>query len=94
MPDKASDVWWIFTRQTVNVTPAESVLNAASLMWERNFRHLPVLNHQGEILGIISAQDIIDALNLALVSHNTPFKIFDALEYPRPTNNDTPPNSC
>ncbi len=82
MPNKTSDLWWIFSRQTVNVTPDESVLKAASLMRERNFRHLPVVTDKGTPVGMISAQDIIDALNLALVSNSTPMDIIKALDIP------------
>ena len=66
MPEKTSDIWWLFSRQTVAVSTKESVLNAAMLMKNRNFRHLPVIAESGKILGIISVQDIIDSLNLTL----------------------------
>lgn len=66
----------------MNVTQDENVSNAASLMLKRNFRHLPVITHEGNILGIISAQDVVDALNLALLSHSTPAEIIRALEIP------------
>jgi CBS domain-containing protein len=82
MPGKTSDLWWIFSRQTINVTEEETVLNAASLMLQRNFRHIPVITDKGSIVGMISAQDIIDAINLALVSHSTPTEISQALEIP------------
>ncbi|HMK82450.1 MAG TPA: CBS domain-containing protein [Candidatus Bathyarchaeia archaeon] len=82
MPNKTSDLWWLFSRQTINVTQEESVLDAASLMRERNFRHLPVVTSKGTIVGIISAQDIIDALNLSLISHTTPIEIFKGLDIP------------
>jgi len=82
MPNKTSDLWWLFSRQTINVTQDESVLDAASLMRERNFRHLPVITDKGTIVGIISAQDIIDALNLTLISHSTPTEIFKGLDIP------------
>jgi CBS domain-containing protein len=66
MPEKTSDIWWLFSRQTVSITTKESVLNAAILMKNRNFRHLPILAESGKILGILSVQDIIDSLNLTL----------------------------
>lgn len=66
MPEKTSDIWWLFSRQTVSVTTRESVMKAAMLMKNRNFRHLPVIAESGKILGILSVQDIIDSLNLAL----------------------------
>jgi len=66
MPRRIADLWWLFTRQTVMVTETQSVLAAASLMMKRNFRHLPVVTETGKIVGIISAQDVIDSLNLVL----------------------------
>ncbi len=66
MPEKASDIWWLFSRQTVSVSMKESVLKAAVLMKNRNFRHLPILAESGKLLGIISVQDIVDSLNLTL----------------------------
>jgi CBS domain-containing protein len=66
MPSKTEDLWWLFTRQTIKVTPRQSVLTAAMIMQRRNFRHLPVVDEKGRIMGMISAQDIIDSLNLVL----------------------------
>jgi len=64
MPSKTEDLWWLFTRQTIKVTPRQSVLTASLLMHRRNFRHLPVVDEKGRIMGMISAQDIVDSLNL------------------------------
>ena len=66
MPSTTEDLWWLFTRQTVKVTPRQSVLTASIIMQKRNFRHLPVVDEQGKILGMISTQDIIDSLNFVL----------------------------
>jgi CBS domain-containing membrane protein len=66
LPSKTEDLWWLFTRQTVKVTPRQSVLTASMIMQKRNFRHLPVVDEQGKILGMISTQDIIDSLNFVL----------------------------
>lgn len=68
MPERTADLWWLFTRQTLCVTQEESVVNAALLMQRRNFRHLPVISSSSKkIVGIISAQDVIDSL--ALINH-------------------------
>lgn len=82
MPAKTSDLWWLFSRQTVSVTQNESVLNAARLMQKRNFRHLPVITESSKIVGVISAQDIIDSLNLVLQSRDSPRQIRESLEIP------------
>ena len=65
MPSKTEDLWWLFSRQTIKVTPRQSVLSASLIMHRRNFRHLPVVDEKGRIIGMISAQDIIDSLNFA-----------------------------
>jgi len=82
MPEKTSDIWWLFSRQTVSVTTKESVLNAAILMKNRNFRHLPILADSGKILGILSVQDIIDSLNLTLQATTSAQDVKNSLEIP------------
>jgi CBS domain-containing protein len=82
MPEKTSDIWWLFSRQTVSITGRESVLNSALLMKNRNFRHLPVLASSGKIMGIVSAQDIIDTINLTLQSSISAEEVKTALEIP------------
>jgi len=78
MSARASELWWLFTRQTVSVMPMETIRDALRLMVRRGFRHLPVVNDAGAILGIISAQDIIDALAFMIRSESKPiFSIFD-----------------
>ena len=82
MPDRASDLWWLFTRQTVCVTQDESIIDAARLMLDRNFRHLPVVTKNSKAIGIISAQDIVDSLNLSLQSYSSRDQIKDSLSIP------------
>jgi CBS domain-containing protein len=82
MPEKTSDIWWLFSRQTVVISTKESVLNAAMLMKNRNFRHLPVIAESGKILGIISVQDIIDSLNLTMESFATAEDVKVSLQIP------------
>jgi len=78
MSARASELWWLFTRQTVNVTPRETIRNAVRLMVRRGFRHLPVVTDANALVGIISAQDIIDALDY-MIRHDTKpiFSILD-----------------
>jgi CBS domain-containing protein len=78
MPSKTEDLWWLFTRQTIKVTPRQSVLSASLIMQRRNFRHLPVVDEKGRIMGMISAQDIIDSLNF--VFSRPDLKTVDAIE--------------
>ncbi len=81
-PEKTSDIWWLFSRQTVSITTKESVLNAAVLMKNRNFRHLPILAESGKLLGILSVQDIVDALNLTLQATTSADDVKRSLEIP------------
>lgn len=78
---KASDIWWLFSRQTVSITPKESVLKSALLMRDRNFRHLPVLEN-GRIVGMISVQDLVDSLHLTLQSSISAGEVKQSLEIP------------
>jgi CBS domain-containing protein len=77
-----SDLWWLFSRQTVSVTKNESVLRAALLMQRRNFRHLPVIDEQGKIIGMVSAQDVIDSVYLATRSSSSTRELKESLEIP------------
>ncbi|MDG6929200.1 MAG: CBS domain-containing protein [Nitrososphaerota archaeon] len=81
MPRRTADLWWLFSRQTVSVTEEESIIGAAMLMKKRNFRHLPVLDN-GKVIGMLSAQDVIDSLNLAFLSSVSPSELLYALEIP------------
>jgi len=82
-PSKTEDLWWLFTRQTIKVTPRQSVLSASMIMQRRNFRHLPVVDEKGRIMGMISAQDIIDSLNFVLSRPDLMTKeVIESLEIP------------
>lgn len=82
MPERASDLWWLFTRQTVCVTKEENIIDAARLMYHRNFRHLPIVSESSKVIGIISAQDIVDSLYFALQAYSSPQQIRDSLSIP------------
>ena len=83
MPEKTSDLWWLFSRQTVTITEKESVLNAALLMQKRNFRHLPVIREDSNgIVGMISAQDIIDSIALIVDDDSRSNEVLESLSIP------------
>jgi len=83
MPEKTADLWWLFTRQTLCVTQNESVLNAALLMQNRNFRHIPVIESPTKnLVGIVSAQDVIDSLSLVLGPSTSSSEILESLDIP------------
>jgi CBS domain-containing protein len=42
------------TESVITIEPETSVEDAAKMMFERNFRHLPVTNKDGRLLGIVS----------------------------------------
>jgi len=83
LPEKTGDLWWLFTRQTLCVTQNESILNAALLMQKRNFRHLPVITESGKRLaGVLSAQDVIDSISLALGPRTNSEDVIKSLDIP------------
>jgi CBS domain-containing protein len=82
LPEKTEDIWWLFSRQTVCVTEKESVFDAALLMQKRNFRHLPVITEDGKIVGIISAQDVMNTLAPELSHETSRVRIVESLQIP------------
>ena len=50
----ASDV---MTRNPISVVPEKKVAEAVVIMIERGFRHLPIINAAGKILGVFSIRD-------------------------------------
>jgi len=52
-------------------------------MQKRNFRHLPVIREAGQRLaGVLSAQDVIDSLSLAIGPYTSSAEIVSSLEIP------------
>ncbi len=47
------------TRNPVTMSPEDTIGDAANLMNERNFRHIPVIGADGQATGIVSIKDII-----------------------------------
>lgn len=52
----------VMTRKTVTLSPHHGVAEAVSLMADRHFRHIVVVDSGGQILGVISDRDILRAL--------------------------------
>lgn len=50
------------TRDPVTLSPDDSIGDAASLMTERHFRHIPIIAEDGTATGIVSIKDIIQLL--------------------------------
>jgi CBS domain-containing protein len=49
----------IMSDKVAYVTPSVSLDECMALMTEKHFRHLPVLNDEGNVLGIISIGDLV-----------------------------------
>jgi CBS domain-containing protein len=47
------------TRGPSVVPPETKVADAVLIMIERGFRHLPVVSHEGKILGVFSSRDAL-----------------------------------
>ncbi|MDR2838797.1 MAG: CBS domain-containing protein [Azonexus sp.] len=49
----------VMTERVAYVTPATTLDESMALMTEKRFRHLPVLDEDGSVLGIVSIGDMI-----------------------------------
>lgn len=49
----------VMTPNPITVAPSTKVTDAVVMMIERGFRHLPVINEAGKILGVFSARDAL-----------------------------------
>jgi len=58
----------VMTRDPVTVKAGDSIVKAAIIMSERRIRHLPVVDDNGVLVGVISIRDVVDALKSALAS--------------------------
>jgi CBS-domain-containing membrane protein len=52
----------VMTKDVVTVAPDVTLREAATIMFEKWFRHLPVVNAAGAVLGIISLRDLVTLL--------------------------------
>jgi CBS domain-containing protein len=50
------------TRDPVTLSPDDTIGDAAALMDERNFRHIPIIAADGSAIGVASIKDIIALL--------------------------------
>ena len=44
----------IMNKSVVTIEPDTEIKDAAKMMFEKNFRHLPVVNKEGRLMGIAS----------------------------------------
>jgi CBS domain-containing protein len=52
----------VMTRKTITLSPHHSFAEAVSLMADRHFRHIVVIDTGGSIVGVISDRDILRTL--------------------------------
>jgi CBS domain-containing protein len=60
-PVGAETVAEVMTRSVVTITPEATVGEAARVMGRRNVKRLPVVDLEGELVGIVSRADIVGA---------------------------------
>ena len=60
--DESHTVSDVMTRNPETVRAADKVLKAVRLFREHRYGALPVLNKDGDLVGILSAQDLLEAL--------------------------------
>lgn len=52
----------VIPKRLVTVSPGLDVMEAARMMREKNFRHLVVVNGEGELVGVFSMRDLVVGL--------------------------------
>lgn len=52
----------VMTKKVVTTTPEKDISKAAKIMSDRNINRLPVLDENGELVGIITRGDIVGAI--------------------------------
>jgi CBS domain-containing protein len=55
------------TRDPVTIEPGTSLKDAADLMFKHWFRHLPVVDGNGDLVGIISTRDLLRMVSAGMV---------------------------
>lgn len=68
----------IMTKEVETLSPTDTIETAIKLMDERNIRHLPLVNDEQEIIGIVTERDIKEAAPSILEVE----KIHTTLEFP------------
>lgn len=51
----------VMTKDVITAVPQDDLMSVAHTMTERRFRHMPILNQEGQLLGIISIGDVLKA---------------------------------
>jgi CBS domain-containing protein len=56
---KAVSLRDVMTTEVVTITPDTQLKEAAEIMFQKWFRHLPVVTGNGEVVGIVSLRDLL-----------------------------------
>ena len=56
---KSTSVSEVMTREVVTIGPDTALKDAAEIMFQKWFRHLPVVAPNGKVVGIISLRDLL-----------------------------------
>lgn len=59
---RETDVSEIMTAKLVTIAPDKTVNDCMAVMTERRIRHLPIVNSEGEMIGIISIGDVMKVI--------------------------------
>jgi CBS domain-containing protein len=59
---KATNVREVMTSDVVTIGPGTHLRDAAKIMFDHWFRHLPVATEEGDIVGIISLRDLLSVV--------------------------------
>ena len=55
----------VMTANPVTITPNEKLSDAMSLMTQKRFRHLPVVDKDGKLMGMVSIGDLVRTITSA-----------------------------
>ncbi|MGC9148366.1 MAG: CBS domain-containing protein [Sulfolobales archaeon] len=58
--------WSFMTENPVVIKESDLITDAMEKMRELNIRHLPVVNEEGKLVGMVSFRDIVDSASLLL----------------------------
>lgn len=64
--DVDMEVWEIMSENPLRVRSGAPIMEAIRIMKEGNVRHLPVVDEEGKVIGVISLRDIIDSAMMLL----------------------------
>lgn len=59
---KSTPVAEVMTPNPISVHPKQTIEDCMKIMSERHFRHLPVQEEDGEVVGVLSISDIVTAI--------------------------------